>query len=168
MSRWSIQRLLQEHLDGYLQQHGMTIHQHKAVQSLMQCRTARMGSHAQYCEAGHLQGVYYNSCHHRACPQCQALRRERWLVSRESMLLDCVHHHWVFTLTASTEPVMAIQPWLVSGCVIYRSECHFKAADSRSGLSWCQTSLYAGSAQLGTETGSASTPALPDGRWWPG
>ena len=105
MSRWSIQRLLQEHLDGYRQQHGMTLHQHKAVQSLMQCRTARMGSHAQYCEAGHLQGVYYNSCHHRACPQCQALSRERWLVSRESMLLDSVHHHWIFTLPHQLNPL---------------------------------------------------------------
>lgn len=105
MSKWSIQRLLQEHLEGYRQQYGMTLHQHKAAQSLMACRTARMGSHAQYCEAGHLQGVYYNSCHHRACPQCQALSRARWLVSRESMLLDSVHHHWIFTLPHQLNPL---------------------------------------------------------------
>lgn len=57
-----------------------------------------MGGHALYCDKGHLNGYWYNSCGHRSCPQCGALKRERWQHKVESLLLDSPHHHWVFTL----------------------------------------------------------------------
>ena len=46
----------------------------------------------------HLNGVWYNSCHHRSCPKCNTLKAEQWLQKTQSLLLDCPHHHWVFTL----------------------------------------------------------------------
>ena len=75
----------------------LPLYQHKALDAITACRTQRMGSHSQYCEQGHLCGVYYNSCRHRGCPQCQTVRREQWLADWSARLLDTQHYHWIFT-----------------------------------------------------------------------
>jgi hypothetical protein len=98
MQQNTIQHFLTLYFDKYKQQHGMPLYQIKACEKLMQCRTEALGGHAVYCENDHLNGVWYNSCKHRSCPQCQALRSEHWLQKQEALLLDCQHHHWIFTL----------------------------------------------------------------------
>jgi hypothetical protein len=98
MQKNTIQYFLTLYFDKYKQQHGMPLYQIKACEKLMQCRTEALGGHAVYCENDHLNGVWYNSCKHRSCPQCQALRSEHWLQKQEALLLDCQHHHWIFTL----------------------------------------------------------------------
>lgn len=75
----------------------LPLYQHKAVDAITGCRTQKMGSHGQYCEQGHLCGVFYNSCRHRGCPQCQSVKREQWLADWSARLLDTQHHHWIFT-----------------------------------------------------------------------
>jgi len=52
----------------------------------------------QRCPNGHVQRVWYNSCRHRACPQCNGLAREQWLERTRSRLIDCAHWHVVFTI----------------------------------------------------------------------
>ena len=42
--------------------------------------------------------VWYDSCRHRACPQCNGLARERWLAQMRSRLIDGAHHHIIFTI----------------------------------------------------------------------
>ncbi len=64
----------------------------------MRCRTESLGGHSVYCENGHLNGVWYNSCKHRSCPQCNRIQMENWLQQTQDRVLDCPHHHWVFTL----------------------------------------------------------------------
>ena len=64
----------------------------------MDCRTEKLGGHTQYCENGHVNGVWYNSCKDRACPKCKGIHSERWLLKTESVLLRCPHHHIIFTL----------------------------------------------------------------------
>ena len=98
MQQNTIQQFLKGYFEKYLQTHGMPSYQIKACRKLIQCRTEALGGHAVYCENDHLNGVWYNSCKHRSCPQCQGLRSEHWLQKTEAMLLDCDHHHWVFTL----------------------------------------------------------------------
>ncbi len=73
-------------------------HQWKALGSIERCRTAKLGGHTQYCEQGHLQGVWYNSCKHRFCPQCNQIRKSQWVDNLERILLNCSHHHIVFTI----------------------------------------------------------------------
>lgn len=98
MKEVTVQRFLQQHLSGYLQRHSMPLYQIKAADKLMLCRTAALGGHSVYCEEGHLNGVWYNSCKHRSCPQCGTLKSAQWQQKAESLLLECQHHHWVFTL----------------------------------------------------------------------
>ena len=64
----------------------------------MSCRTAAQGGHVQRCEAGHIVGVWFNSCWHRYCPRCKALKNERWLNQQREKLLACAHRHVLFTL----------------------------------------------------------------------
>ena len=46
----------------------------------------------------------WNSCKHRACPQCAGVDRERWLEKMRGLLgLDCGYHHVVFTVPQELE-----------------------------------------------------------------
>lgn len=98
MNRHTVQSCLNQGLSDYQNHHKLPLYQLKAVSRLMVCRTAKLGGHSVYCENGHLNGVWYNSCQHRSCPQCSAFKSEQWLENTRRLLLDCPHHHWVFTL----------------------------------------------------------------------
>jgi len=71
----------------------------------MQCRTAALGGHVQACPDGHMARIWYNSCRHRACPQCAYLQTERWLVLQQARLLACDHYHVIFTLPHDLNPL---------------------------------------------------------------
>ena len=98
MSRHTLQQILQTHGAAFIKEGGLPLHCLKALDKLTVCRTAALGGHAQYCENGHLNGVWYNSCKHRFCPQCRGMATEEWLINTKSVLLDCPHHHVIFTL----------------------------------------------------------------------
>jgi hypothetical protein len=98
VKKLTIQSFLQQNFFNYQRRHNMPLYQLKAVERLMCCRTAALGGHAVYCENGHLNGVWYNSCKHRSCPQCNALTMAQWQQKAEALMLACQHHHWVFTL----------------------------------------------------------------------
>lgn len=98
MGNLTVQQILADCLENILAERNFPLHQRKALRSLSVCRTQVLGGHVQYCENGHVNGVWYNSCRHRSCPQCQGFATERWLVKTEAMVLDCAHHHIVFTL----------------------------------------------------------------------
>lgn len=105
MKEWTVQRFLQKCFSNYQATHGLPLYQIQAAEKLMSCRTERLGGHAAYCEEGHLNGIWYNSCKHRSCPQCSAMKSEQWLQGTESKLLKCQHHHWVFTLPHALHPI---------------------------------------------------------------
>jgi len=98
MEKWTIQKLFQSQLDGTAPTLNVPLYQLKAAQAIGGCRTEAMGSHAQFCANGHLCGVFYNSCRHRGCPQCQFAAKERWLAQWSARLLNVKHHHWIFTV----------------------------------------------------------------------
>jgi hypothetical protein len=49
--------------------------------------------------------IWYNSCRHRACPQCAYLQTERWLAFQQARLLACDHYHVIFTLPHELNPL---------------------------------------------------------------
>ena len=84
---------------GYAAVHGVRPAARRAAQAIMKCRTAALGGHAEYCPDGHYVQSHYNSCKHRACPQCRGLEMERWLRQQVSRYaLECGYHHVVFTV----------------------------------------------------------------------
>ncbi len=64
----------------------------------MACRTVALGGHTKVCLNGHIEGIWYNSCKHRMCPQCNGLAKERWLEKQKATLLNCAHRHIIFTI----------------------------------------------------------------------
>lgn len=101
MKALSVQKILENDLKGISSRVGLPEFQIKGLSKMSVCRTKMLGGHAQYCSEGHLNGVWYNSCKHRACPQCRGLASEQWLRNTRNILLDSPHHHVIFTLPSS-------------------------------------------------------------------
>lgn len=97
MGKPTIQTVLQAYKDE-IDDLSLPLFQIKALEKLSVCRTAKLGGHAQYCENGHLDGVWYNSCKHRSCPQCQSMAKAEWLENVQRLLLNCPHQHVIFTV----------------------------------------------------------------------
>ena len=86
------------HAEGYIEQRGVSAHQHKAINAISRCRTSLLGGHALRCNHCGVQDISYNSCRYRHCPKCQTTKQLRWLDERKAELLPTHYFHVVFTL----------------------------------------------------------------------
>jgi hypothetical protein len=94
----TIQNLYRRHFSVFEKYNRISATMAYAADRIMNCRTACMGGHVNSCPEGHFHQIAYNSCRHRSCPQCSWLPREQWLSKWKVRLLDCPHHHTIFTL----------------------------------------------------------------------
>lgn len=94
----TLQEVFRVGFEAFAEGRRVPLHWRKAAWSFMHCRTAELGGHIQVCPDGHVEKVWYNSCKHRSCPQCNQIQIERWLDFQQARLLDCAHHHLIFTL----------------------------------------------------------------------
>ena len=101
----AIQEVFRRHFADYASHHRLSLREHQAAQRFMDCRTAKLGGHVERCPEGHFQRAHYNSCKHRSCPQCNTLPAERWLERQKSRLLNCPHHHIIFTVAHELIPL---------------------------------------------------------------
>lgn len=133
MAKFTLQSLLQQHLPSILAQRGFPLYQHKALQHLCACRTAALGGHKQVCPNGHINGIWYNSCKHRACPQCQSMASEQWLQNTQALLLDCPHHHVIFTLPSELDTLWRYNRALMTDILFQATQATLKTfySDSR-------------------------------------
>src|SRR5262249_9903666 len=90
---------------AYEQRHALPAHVRRAAHAIIRCRTAALGGHCQAGPDGHMARIWYNSCRHRACPQCAYLQTERWLALHRARLLACDHYHVIFTLPHELNPL---------------------------------------------------------------
>lgn len=86
----------------------------------MQCRTAALGGHVKKCPNGHVEGVWYNSCGHRSCPQCSHLRKEQWLEKQKARLLAGDHFHVIFTIAHELDELWRMNPRAMAE-ILFRS-----------------------------------------------
>jgi hypothetical protein len=105
MALVTLQTIFQDAFPAYEALHPLPAHGRKAARAIMQCRTAALGGHVQACPDGHVSRIWYNSCRHRACPQCAYLQTERWLALQRARLLACDHYHVIFTLPHDLNPL---------------------------------------------------------------
>jgi len=94
----TIQQILRNHFDALVRSGRLSAPQYRAALALRACRSAVLGGHVQRCPNGHLERVWYNSCRHRACPQCNGVAKEQWLARTRARLIECAHWHVVFTI----------------------------------------------------------------------
>ena len=94
----TVQTILQTHFSEYSRNRKLPPHHYHAANKLSRCRTAALGGHVQRCPDNHVSGIWYNSCKHRSCPQCNQIQIERWLQKQTSRLINVPHYHVIFTL----------------------------------------------------------------------
>ena len=122
MSKHTVQDILQRIGSTRIQKMGLPLRHLKALDKLSTCRTAVLGGHAQYCENNHLNGIWYNSCKHRSCPQCRGIATEEWLINTQKVLLGCAHHHIIFTLPSTLNDVWRYNPSIMTNILFQAAQ----------------------------------------------
>jgi hypothetical protein len=93
-----VQQIFNDHFPDYR----LKIHSHSRIDcaawSIMTCKTPDQGYHINACPNGDFEAIVFNSCKHRACPQCGATDTELWLQRRRAQALDCHYFQVVFTI----------------------------------------------------------------------
>jgi len=102
-------QILREHGSEYLDKHAfqLSYEQERAVADIIACRTAEMGGHCEHrrCDCCGHETKGYNSCGNRACPQCGALAKTKWIANRREEFLPVQYFHVVFTIPEQLEQV---------------------------------------------------------------
>ncbi|HCC35046.1 MAG TPA: IS91 family transposase [Ruminococcaceae bacterium] len=100
-----LQDVFQLYGEEYRRKHKLSCAQAKAMTAIEQCRTSKLGYHADTCEnCGNIQ-ISYNSCRNRHCPKCQTLSKERWLDKQKHDLFNTGYFHVVFTVPEALRPL---------------------------------------------------------------
>lgn len=92
--------------DGYFGAYEATQTQRKVARAIVQCRTAALGGHREWCQRCGYQRYLYHSCRNRHCPKCQSLAKASWLENRQQELLPTPYFHNVFTLPHELNPLL--------------------------------------------------------------
>ena len=113
--------ILQMGIKSYRKANRLSFEQEKAVESIISCRTKKLGGHVKRCTSCGFNQQAYNSCRNRHCPKCQFVKQEQWADKLAHNLLPCKYFHVVFPL-----------PEELRGLVFYNKEvCYsllFKAS----------------------------------------
>ena len=102
--------MLHLYKNGFLQKHKTNNQVLRTLNALQICRTAVLGGHVLKCKECNNVEIRYNSCRNRHCPKCQQVAKERWIMERESELLDVPYFHIVFTLPHELNPLTKKYP----------------------------------------------------------
>lgn len=100
MQNNAIQQIFHQHFAAVAEDAALPVSAFRAGLAISRCRTGAYGQHIERCRDGCTIRTRYHSCHHRSCPQCNAMPRARWLVQQQARLLDGEHYHLIFTVPA--------------------------------------------------------------------
>ena len=85
-------------------------YQIRILDAIRKCRTPALGGYLYQCSnCGHLH-KRYKSCRNRHCPTCQNTQKEKWVLARQSSLINCKYYHVVFTIPADLNPFCLAYP----------------------------------------------------------
>lgn len=90
--------IFRQHGQSFLSTHNLPGRHRKVMQQIINCRTAMLGGHRQWCRRCGYQRYLYHSCRNRHCPKCQSAATEAWRTARQSELLPVPYFHNVFTI----------------------------------------------------------------------
>src|SRR6201994_5192640 len=95
----------------YLDAHGaaMPPSHRRAIQDILDCRTAALGGQVWHCEACGAEVFSYRSCGNRSCPKCHTAQTQEWLERRQAELLPVPYFHIVVTVPAQLRPLLRAQ-----------------------------------------------------------
>lgn len=134
---YHIRDIFQRFYPDYLDLHSVTDVQHKTANCIANCKTGAFGYNASYCEeCGHLN-IHACACNNRSCPNCQATLEKKWVMARNSDLIEGVaYYHLIFTVPSELHKLMYTNQKLLYDLL-------FKCA-SDTILTLCKDSNYMG------------------------
>jgi len=92
----------------YLSAHGASMlpsHQ-RAIEDILNCRTAALGGQVWRCEACNAEIFSYHSCGNRSCPKCHTAQTQEWLQHRQAEMLPVPYFHITVTVPAELREVL--------------------------------------------------------------
>lgn len=105
-----IQQVFQQHFAAIAEDAELPVSAFRAGLAISRCRTGAYGQHIERCRDGCTVRTRYHSCHHRSCPQCNAVPRANWLAQQQARLLDGEHYHIIFTIPAVFRHYWQVHP----------------------------------------------------------
>ena len=84
----------------------LTLQKKKVIRSIQICRTEENGGRIEKCDSCDHTVTFYNSCRNRHCPQCQNMKKEKWVLDRKKDILPFTYFHVVFTLPDSLNEIV--------------------------------------------------------------
>lgn len=99
-----LQSIISINPQDYISSHQLSFQQVKAINTIVSCQTANMGSHNLICECGHEKTVH-NSCYNRHCPICGDFKKETWIQKQQESLIPSHYFHLVFTIPQALRPL---------------------------------------------------------------
>lgn len=98
-SSYPIRDAFQKFLPEYLDSHSPTSQQLRAANCIANCKTGGLGYNVSYCEeCGHVE-IHASSCNNRHCPCCQSPTEQKWIMERNSELIEGIaYYHAIFTV----------------------------------------------------------------------
>jgi hypothetical protein len=93
---------------GYLSAHGTSMlpSHRRAIEDILDCRTAALGGQVWHCEACNTEVFSYHSCGNRSCPKCHTAQTRKWLERRQAELLPVPYFHITITVPAALRAVL--------------------------------------------------------------
>lgn len=97
--RYPIRKIFQRFLPEYALSHTLSEEQWSAAQCISSCKSGKLGYNISYCEScGHIE-IHARSCNNRHCPCCQSSQEKKWVLARNSELIEgCAYYHAIFTV----------------------------------------------------------------------
>ena len=92
----------------YLSAHGASMlpSHRRAIEDILDCRTAALGGQVWRCEACNAEVFSYHSCGNRSCPKCHTAQTQQWLERRQAELLPVPYFHITITVPAELRAVL--------------------------------------------------------------
>ena len=113
MSDMTLQRLLAQHLDDYMQSHKLDSQRLKVCDHLLSCHTPALGGIAYQCDQCCSEVPLYHSCRDRHCPQCQQRATRQWCERQQQAVLPVTYYHLVFTLPHELNGWVQLHPEII-------------------------------------------------------
>lgn len=102
----TVNQIIRSHGESYRLRHPeLSLHEKKIMRSIEICRTEALGGRIEECSCGY-KVILYNSCRNRHCPQCQSMKKEKWILERKNEVLPFTYFHIVFTLPDILNPIV--------------------------------------------------------------
>lgn len=93
-----IKEILNKGLKKYESSHKIVGYKKSTIKAIKNCKTEKMGAHKYICDECGYEEIAYNSCRNRHCPNCQIMKKLKWIEARKEEVLNIKYYHVVFTI----------------------------------------------------------------------